>query len=34
MKHVVTDKPAFLAQLPTLIETNLKSGDIANEGTS
>jgi len=32
MKHVVTDKTAFVAQLPTLIESNLKSGDIANEG--
>ena len=31
MKHVVTEKDAFLAQLPDLIEANLKSGDIANE---
>ncbi|MEP6797884.1 MAG: substrate-binding domain-containing protein, partial [Lapillicoccus sp.] len=33
-KHIVTDKEAFLAQLPTLIEANLKSGKIADEGTS
>jgi ribose transport system substrate-binding protein len=33
MKHVVTGKAAFLAQLPQLIEANLKSGAIANEGT-
>jgi len=34
MKHVVTGKAAFLAQLPQLIEANLKSGAIANEGTN
>ena len=33
-KHIVTEKEAFLAQLPTLIEANLKSGKIADEGTS
>jgi ribose transport system substrate-binding protein len=33
MKHVVTGKAAFLAQLPQLIDANLKSGAIANEGT-
>ncbi len=31
MAHVVTDVPAFLDQLPQLIEKNLKTGDIANE---
>jgi len=29
--NVVTDKDTFLKALPTLIEKNLKSGDIANE---
>ncbi len=33
-KHIVTEKDAFLAQLPALIEANLKSGKIADEGTS
>jgi len=32
MKHVATDKDAFLAGLPALIDANLKTGDIANEG--
>jgi ribose transport system substrate-binding protein len=31
MEHVVTEKDAFLATLPQLIEKNLKTGDIANE---
>ena len=31
MKHVVTDRDAFVKQLPTLIDKNLKTGDIANE---
>lgn len=31
IKNVVTDKDAFLARLPELIEANLESGDIANE---
>ena len=31
MEHVVTQKDAFLATLPQLIEKNLKTGDIANE---
>lgn len=31
MKHVVTQRDAFLNQLPKLIQANLKSGDIANE---
>lgn len=31
MEHVVTKKDEFLAQLPELIEANLKTGDIANE---
>lgn len=31
MKNVVTEKDAFLTRLPGLIETNLASGDIANE---
>ncbi|MDQ2755161.1 MAG: substrate-binding domain-containing protein [Actinomycetota bacterium] len=31
MKHVVTDKEAFLAGIPALIDANLKTGDIANE---
>jgi len=31
-KNVVTEKDAFLAKLPDLIERNLESGDIANEG--
>ena len=31
MEHVVTKKDAFIAALPTLIEANLKTGDIANE---
>jgi ribose transport system substrate-binding protein len=31
MKHVVTDRDAFLQQLPTLIDKNLETGDIANE---
>jgi len=33
MQHVVTQKDAFLANLPQLIEKNLKSGDIANENS-
>ncbi|WP_366521181.1 substrate-binding domain-containing protein [Lapillicoccus sp.] len=33
-KHIVTAKDAFLAQLPALIEANLKTGKIADEGTS
>jgi len=33
-KHIVTDKEAFLAQLPALIEANLKTGKIADEGTN
>ncbi len=33
-KHIVTEKDAFLAQLPALIEANLKSGKISDEGTS
>jgi ribose transport system substrate-binding protein len=31
MEHVVTKKDAFLSTLPTLIEANLKTGNIANE---
>ncbi|MEV5888104.1 substrate-binding domain-containing protein [Nonomuraea fuscirosea] len=31
MEHVVTKRDDFLAQLPELIEANLKTGDIANE---
>jgi ribose transport system substrate-binding protein len=31
MEHVVTKRDEFLANLPKLIEQNLKSGDIANE---
>jgi ribose transport system substrate-binding protein len=31
MSHVVTDRDAFLKELPALIEKNLKSGDVANE---
>lgn len=31
MQHVVTGRDAFVNQLPTLIEKNLKTGDIANE---
>ena len=31
MKHVVTEREAFLARLPDLIAKNLVSGDIANE---
>ncbi len=30
-EHVVTKRDEFLAQLPELIEANLKTGDIANE---
>ena len=33
MQHVVTQKDAFLKNLPQLIEKNLKSGDIANENS-
>jgi ribose transport system substrate-binding protein len=33
MEHVVTDRDAFLKELPALIEKNLKSGDVANENT-
>lgn len=33
-KHIVTEKDAFLAQLPALIEANLKSGKVSDEGTS
>jgi ribose transport system substrate-binding protein len=33
MQHVVTQKDAFVAKLPQLIEKNLKTGDIANEGS-
>jgi hypothetical protein len=33
MQHVVTQKDAFLANLPQLIEKNLKTGDIANENS-
>lgn len=33
MQHVVTQKDAFLADLPQLIEKNLKTGDIANENS-
>ncbi|MEO7069856.1 MAG: substrate-binding domain-containing protein [Nostocoides sp.] len=33
-KHIVTEKAAFLAKLPALIDANLKSGNIADEGTS
>ena len=33
MKHVVTAKAAFLAQIPQLVAANLKTGNIANEGT-
>ena len=33
MQHVVTQKDAFLTNLPQLIEKNLKSGDIANEAS-
>ncbi len=32
MKHVVTDRKAFLDQLPTLTTDNLKTGNIAYEG--
>lgn len=32
MKNVVTERPAFLKQLPELIEGNLKGGNIAYEG--
>ncbi|GAA0317412.1 substrate-binding domain-containing protein [Kineococcus aurantiacus] len=32
IQHVVTDRAAFLAQLPELTEKNLASGDIADEG--
>lgn len=32
MKHVVTDRQAFLDQLPTLTAENLKTGNIAYEG--
>jgi ribose transport system substrate-binding protein len=32
MQHVVTDRAAFLAQLPTLTSDNLKTGNIAYEG--
>jgi ribose transport system substrate-binding protein len=31
MQHVVTDPQGFLKQLPTLIDANLKTGDVANE---
>ena len=31
VQHVVTDKGQFLRQLPTLVDNNLKTGDIANE---
>ncbi len=31
-KNVVTEKDAFLQRLPQLVERNLASGDIANEG--
>ncbi len=31
MQHVVTNKAAFVAQLPKLIDANLKTGNIANE---
>lgn len=32
MQHVVTDRAAFLAELPTLTSENLKTGNIAYEG--
>jgi ribose transport system substrate-binding protein len=32
MQHVVTDRDAFLAELPTLTAENLKTGNIAYEG--
>lgn len=32
IKHVVTDREAFLAQIPEMTEENLKTGDIAAEG--
>jgi len=32
MQHVVTDRAAFLAELPTLTAENLKTGNIAYEG--
>lgn len=32
MKNVVTDRAAFLDKLPTLIDENLKSGNVAYEG--
>jgi ribose transport system substrate-binding protein len=32
IKHVVTDRQPFLAQLPALVAKNLQSGKIANEG--
>ncbi|MGI4894740.1 MAG: substrate-binding domain-containing protein [Janthinobacterium lividum] len=32
IQHVVTDRKAFLAQLPDLTAANLKTGDIAAEG--
>ena len=32
MKHVVTDRSEFLKDLPDLTATNLKTGDIAQEG--
>jgi ribose transport system substrate-binding protein len=31
MSHVVTDRDAFLKELPALIEKNLQSGNVANE---
>lgn len=31
MKNVVTEKDAFLARLPQLVEANLRSGAVANE---
>jgi ribose transport system substrate-binding protein len=31
LEHVVTNKNEFLRQLPTLVENNLQSGDIADE---
>jgi ribose transport system substrate-binding protein len=32
MSNVVTDREAFLERLPALVDANLESGDIANEG--
>ena len=32
IEHVVTDREAFLAQIPDMTEANLAYGDIAAEG--